>query len=999
MSVGTTASTLDIVNNVVQDFEIDMSEYRKYSSTVLPCDASSRKSCASEIQESIKNMTGTSCSYSSCRDASRSHLRLKMSGSPKQGLGLPGGRSSMTIPSLLQKLPCHGSSTKPSQVLSSISTSPASAVTLSALNVIEKGSDLNGMPGDYDIMKDKLGSSRTTDSDTGRNGINNFNADLVNLDSVDLDNIPMGDLQGLQAADGDTLRAKHLNKLSPKEREYVLQDIHGVADDMDETNNILFVDDSLMKFQEEIENELVLRRAEKNFGNYGVSEMKNGSNCNQQEQSTSTWKPEPDTPKLPALEERLGKLQEKLDELVRERNNLNNSVNGVSDFPSSKQLSAKNHPMFGKIGDIGGISSFPFGSNSGSYKNKSSMRPTAVPSSCFGGSSSFFSPTTALAKSSLATASGAQEDASILKNTNAIAYEQALAQCRGRRRERNNSLFRPNVADEDEDLDEGLYIDVEQREFRLSFLRAERFDTKKAAMRFIEYFEEKRRLFGVDNLTTKIKIKYLDTETKNCLESGQVQLLPGRDRAGRAVIVGTTKLAIARGKFLDQKSILRALWVLCSIALEDLKNETGVVFVNYAIGGNRDDSSSGFSHEIRDWGNILRALPLRVASIHWCVDNHKLKQTAYLSALMLGASNFVRVRCHAGSDMEVQYDLNTFGIPTDLLPVSMTGQVNLSRHNEFLRDRKKSEAYTLLNKALALVEAPMLDDCIALDGCDDELSASVSNENRIVNNSMVTTQTGHNSHNNTGNNFRQNQVQFKPEQYHKHREVNQTMPDFAYNPTNNTDMNKMAAAPFNDSFCMMGNRNQVQAQPCMQQFQQRRQQQQQHHLNGFQQQHLGMNMNMGMVQQFSQNQQMQRQQRRQQHQNGESKSGISYSMEPVLVPGELDILLGRGRGAQNHKGNIHYRQVVETFRSRYEQIPQKGAKTQLIREVVAVIYDNGGRFLKQDGFGRWIPVDPEVARDKVSHSFRNQKRLSVGASSPSSIESSLSKKRSREETK
>merc|ERR1719223_697558 len=151
---------------------------------------------------------------------------------------------------------------------------------------------------------------------------------------------------------------------------------------------------------------------------------------------------------------------------------------------------------------------------------------------------------------------------------------------------------------------------------------------------------------------------------------------------------------------------------------------------------------------------------------------------------------------------------------------------------------------------------------------------------------------------------------------------------------------------------------------------------------------------MGMVQQFSQGQQVQRPQSS--GLSSESKTGIAFSMEPVLVPGELDILLGRGRGAQNHKGNIHYRQVVETFRSRYEQIPQKGAKTQLIREVVAVIYDNGGRFLKQDGFGRWIPVDPEVARDKVSHSFRNQKRLSTGGNTPESGPSR--KKRSRDET-
>lgn len=978
-----------------QGFDIRYDEDNKDdASPFLSLSTTIPKNPTSEFQETFKNMTSTSCSYSSLKDSSRSHLRLKMSsGNSKQGLGLPGGRSSMIIPSLLQKLPCHGSSTKPSQVSSSSVTSPASAVTLSALNVVERGSETDENVNDFD----KFGTSCFADNlpaenNTGRTAKTNCDSELVNLDAIDLDNIPLGDLQSLQAADGDTLRAKYLNNLSQKEREHVLQDIHGVADDMEETNNTFFVDNCLKKFQEEINIELDLRKTRKNITNPDRRENKDGGSNVQDQTVKSTRKPLVYTPKLPALEERLGKLQQKLDELVRERNNLNSSVNGVSDFQSGKQLSAKNHPIYGKFGDVGGSGSSSFGSSSSSNKSRSIMRPTAVPSSCFGGSSSFFSPTTAMAKSSIFPTSKAQEDASILNSANSVAYEQALAQCRGRRRERNNSLFRPNMNDDendDNDLDEGLYIDVEQREFRLSFLRAERFDAKKAATRFVEYFEEKRRLFGVDNLTTKIKLKDLDVETKNCLESGQIQILPGQDRAGRVVIVGTKKLAIAREKLLDQKSVLRAFWVLCSIALEDLKNETGVVFVDYAVGGGSDDSNSGFSHQIRDWGNILKAMPLRVASIHWCVDNHVLKQTAYLSALMLGASNFARVRCHAGSDMEVQYDLNTFGIPSELLPVSMTGLIDLSRHNEFLRDRKKSEAYTLLNKALALVEAPMLDDFIGIDGSDDELSTSVTNGTQILSNLVSTTETSISNNNNAGINF---QAQFEPVQhYHEQQELNQTTSDFAYNNRNNS-MNKMTSSSFNNSFCLVGNNNQVQAQSSMQHFQQ----QQQHRINSFQQRHL--DINLGMVQQFSQNpqsQQRQPHQQRQHHQNSESKSGISYSMEPVLVPGELDILLGRGRGAQNHKGNIHYRQVVETFRSRYEQIPQKGAKTQLIREVVAVIYDNGGRFLKQDGFGRWIPVDPEVARDKVSHSFRNQKRLSVGAS-PSAIESSMSKKRSRE---
>jgi len=292
-------------------------------------------------------------------------------------------------------------------------------------------------------------------------------------------------------------------------------------------------------------------------------------------------------------------------------------------------------------------------------------------------------------------------------------------------------------------------------------------------------------------------------------------------------------------------------------------------------------------------------------------------------------------------------------------------------HHMFLRRRKKTEASTLLNKALALVEAPMLDECMALTGFEDPATpvvATTSATHLFPTNETGYTQLSDDFH-------RANGTLYETERPER-------AADFGFNNKSND----------NNGFCFIGSYNQIQVQPSTEQ------QLQQHKLHSFQQQHLGMNMDM--VSQFTQSQQIRRHNH---HQNksitAESKSGIAYSMEPVLVPGELDILLGRGRGAQNHKGNIHYRQVVETFRSRYEQIPQKGAKTQLIREVVAVIYDNGGRFLKQDGFGRWVPVDPEVARDKVSHSFRNQKRLSTVVSSVSNTESSPVKKRPRNDIK
>lgn len=423
-------------------------------------------------------MNDSNISYSSSSDPNRSHLRLKMSAAARSD------SVSMKIPSLLQKLPCRGSSRSPYPMSSSYGPSETSAVTHSALSVLENGFEDNGI---------------------------GVKLPLVKLDEIDLDNITIAELQGLSVEDIDILKAKHLNKLSQKEREHVFQDIHGVPDFLEEAQNIPILDDLLSKLQDEIEDELVARKAKKH------KNIKNRPSSPLSDAAT----------KQSALKEELGKLQEKLDNLVRQRSNLDTSMNGDGDFSSRKQLSAKNHALFGKLGYMGRFGSYQFGSNSSNMKKN--FRPSAVPSSCFGGTSSLFSSTSAMVNTS-----GAQRDAFVLKDKDAFAYEQALAQCRGRRREQNNSLFRPNMAgdkaDDDDDLDEGRYIDVEHRDFRLSFLRAERFNTNKAATRMIEYFEEKRKLFGIENLTTKIQIKDLDADSKRCFESGQIQLLPGRDR-------------------------------------------------------------------------------------------------------------------------------------------------------------------------------------------------------------------------------------------------------------------------------------------------------------------------------------------------------------------------------------------------------------------------------------------------------------------------------------
>ena len=67
------------------------------------------------------------------------------------------------------------------------------------------------------------------------------------------------------------------------------------------------------------------------------------------------------------------------------------------------------------------------------------------------------------------------------------------------------------------------------------FLRAERFDAKAAAIRMLRFFNFKRRNFGVENLCRDITQDLLSAQDMEAYRQGFQQLLPWRDRAGRAI--------------------------------------------------------------------------------------------------------------------------------------------------------------------------------------------------------------------------------------------------------------------------------------------------------------------------------------------------------------------------------------------------------------------------------------------------------------------------------
>lgn len=90
---------------------------------------------------------------------------------------------------------------------------------------------------------------------------------------------------------------------------------------------------------------------------------------------------------------------------------------------------------------------------------------------------------------------------------------------------------------------------------------------------------------------------------------------------------------------------------------------------------------------------------------------------------------------------------------------------------------------------------------------------------------------------------------------------------------------------------------------------------------------------------------------------------------------ERDILLGRGRGFQDHPGNRRMRGIVEKYKIRYHSLTRT-LKKKLIQKAYMEIIQSGARFLKklgkEDG---WVVVDSPIAFQKISHTMRCRKSV------------------------
>jgi hypothetical protein len=101
---------------------------------------------------------------------------------------------------------------------------------------------------------------------------------------------------------------------------------------------------------------------------------------------------------------------------------------------------------------------------------------------------------------------------------------------------------------------------------------------------------------------------------------------------------------------------------------------------------------------------------------------------------------------------------------------------------------------------------------------------------------------------------------------------------------------------------------------------------------------------------------------------------VPHTLLLVTEAGPFDVLLGRGRGTQQHEGNQRFQAIINENKDLYNSFRSRDKKTSTTKDIVNLIKTSGeeiGRFLKFDTNSRgWVEVDDEVARVKVAQALR-----------------------------
>jgi hypothetical protein len=96
-------------------------------------------------------------------------------------------------------------------------------------------------------------------------------------------------------------------------------------------------------------------------------------------------------------------------------------------------------------------------------------------------------------------------------------------------------------------------------------------------------------------------------------------------------------------------------------------------------------------HEAQHSIKLRNALPARYVSMHYCYTRSDFYDFVNFERYHFDKSLRARCRTHECFAMECQYKLASFGIPLNMIPISITGKVKTNSHDKWMESRKEKE--------------------------------------------------------------------------------------------------------------------------------------------------------------------------------------------------------------------------------------------------------------------------------------------------------------------
>jgi hypothetical protein len=233
---------------------------------------------------------------------------------------------------------------------------------------------------------------------------------------------------------------------------------------------------------------------------------------------------------------------------------------------------------------------------------------------------------------------------------------------------------------------------VNSDDFRLLFLRSERFDIQAAAEKLVLYWDRKVELFGPERAFRKISIEDLDNEEDVvALEKGGIRALPFTDSAGRA-------LAMSYRAYWDLRkhhdsSMLRLAWYVAHEVLENVDAQRNGIVMLVANGLPAYANANYNAKLMRNLWKDRIVLPVRIQAIHVGIENEIAKLVLSTNLFASGPKMRARHCVHSAKHSELAEKLEPYGISEDVIPVEFGGTLdyNYESHLEVRRQMRINE--------------------------------------------------------------------------------------------------------------------------------------------------------------------------------------------------------------------------------------------------------------------------------------------------------------------